>query len=78
MGRRGAEDSERFRKGGDNGGGIWNGIEDNRARHGTVEVNTRLSVLVYGAYIYGKFRKYHDIDCHITNTCCCSSTGFLL
>jgi len=53
-------------------------MEDNRVRDRTVEVNTRLFVLVYGAYIYGKFRKYHDIDCPITNTGCFSPTGFLL
>ena len=53
-------------------------MEDNRARDETVEVNTRLSVLVYGAYIYGRFTKYHDIDCPATNTGCFSPTGFLL
>jgi len=73
-----AENREKCRKGGDNGGGLWYGMEVNTARDGTVEVNTKLSVVVYGAYIYGKLRKYHDIDCPITNTGCFSPTGFLL
>jgi len=72
-----AENREKCQKGWDNGRGLKNGMEDNRARDGTVEVNKRLAVLVYGAYIYGKFRKYHDIDCPITNTGCFCPTGFL-
>ena len=73
-----AENREKCRKGGGNGGELWNSMEEKRARDGTVEVNTGLSVLVYGAYIYSKFRKYHDIHCPITNTGCFSPTGFLL